>query len=115
MTCQHCGASISEYDIICPYCDSYIDHGFEELEKDNDDTPVSYSALERGYRPEEYDKVKIVLLLLSLFPLVGTVLGAVMIMSGYKKSGTVYLVTSILVFCSPIIYGLVELLIRQIG
>ncbi len=108
MTCKHCGASISEYDIQCPYCDSYVDHGFEEWKNEPEDTPEMYSPLSRGrnYAPQ-YDKVNPVLLIFSFFPLIGTVLGAVLIASGYKKSGTVYLLTSLAVYIAPILFAII--------
>lgn len=114
MTCKHCGASISEYDIQCPYCDSYVDHGFEEWKYENEpeDTHESYSPRVRGrnYDPQ-YDKVNPVFLIFSFFPLIGTVLGAILIASGYKKSGTVYLLISLCVYIAPILFAIICMII----
>ena len=82
MTCKHCGASISEYEEKCPYCDSYIDH------------PVRNNSYNRqGFRVQGADEPQAVFIVISLLiPLFGIIIGAVQMSGGHPKSGKLYII-----------------------
>jgi uncharacterized membrane protein YvbJ len=79
MKCPNCGASISETDIICPYCDTFFDD-----ENDTSDPRAN----------PENDKINAPVVAVSLIPIVGFIIAMVYYSMGYKKCGTASLVAS---------------------
>lgn len=108
MVCPHCGASISEFKVQCPYCDSFVEHDFENkpekiIYKSRDEADFEpRNSFASNFRPED-DKIRLVLLLVSFIPMFGIIIGAVLITGGMKKSGTVYLLAGCSFFLIPIL------------
>ena len=111
MICPHCGASISEFKVQCPYCDSFVEHNFE-----NDPEKIIYKSRDEAnfeprnsfasnFKPED-DKIRLVLLLVSFIPIFGVIIGAILITAGLKKSGTVYLLIGCSFFLLPILFSI---------
>ncbi|MBP5580425.1 MAG: hypothetical protein J6X85_01290 [Ruminococcus sp.] len=85
MTCKHCGASISEYDEKCPYCDSYIDHG----PRNNRATMPN----RQGFKIQGPDEPQAILMVVSfLIPFIGIILGVIYLTGGNPKSGRMYII-----------------------
>lgn len=100
MICKNCGASISELESRCPYCDSFIEREDEwdgTYVENNQSQPNNLS----GFLSPENDKINPILLIASFIPLVGIILGAITLSSGMKKSGTAYLLAGVSVFLLP--------------
>lgn len=101
MICPHCAASISENEERCPYCNSYIDHGWEESAEPDLNQKIPDFML--------YDKTEPALIVLSLIiPIVGIILGIIQLSAGRQKSGRCYLMVSafsfVLLFCCKFIF-----------
>ena len=101
MVCPHCAASISENEERCPYCNSYIDHGWKKQNEPVQNEP------HRNFMG--YDKTEPSLVILSLMiPIVGIILGIIQISGGRPKSGRCYLMVSaisfVLFFCGTFIF-----------
>lgn len=112
MTCKHCGASISENDVKCPYCDSYIDHGPAYYNNANNGYP---SQNRQGFRLNGPDEPQALFIILSLLiPFWGIVLGVVNITGGHQKSGKVYLILGLvsffLIFCGTFLFPMIFML-----
>ncbi|WP_294412352.1 hypothetical protein [Ruminococcus flavefaciens] len=111
MTCKHCGASISEHDVKCPYCDSYIDHGTANNSYNNG-APMQNRQGFRVQGPDEPQPIFIVISL--LIPLFGFIIGAVNISGGHPKSGRLYLilgaVSFFLLFCGTFMFPMMFML-----
>lgn len=104
MTCKHCGASISEDEVKCPYCDSYIDHG--RANRYNNGAPMPNR---QGFRVQGPDEPQALFIVISLLiPLFGIILGAVQISGGHPKSGRLYLILGglsfFLIFCGTFLF-----------
>lgn len=89
MTCKHCGASISENEEKCPYCDSYIDHPARNNSYNN-----RYQQPNRqGFRVQGPDEPQAMFIVISLLiPLFGIILGIVHMTCGHPKSGRLYII-----------------------
>lgn len=89
MTCKHCGASISENEEKCPYCDSYIDHPSRNNSYNN-----GYPQPNRqGFRVQGPDEPQAIFIVVSLLiPLFGIILGVIQISGGHPKSGRLYII-----------------------
>lgn len=108
MTCKHCGASISENDVKCPYCDSYIDHGTAN----NSANPYNngYQGQNRPvFRVQGPDEPQPILIVFSLLiPFLGIILGVLNLNGGHPKCGKLYLILGIasffLISCGTFIF-----------
>lgn len=90
MTCKHCGASISENDVKCPYCDSYIDHGTANNNMYNNGYP---QPNRQSFRLQGADEPQAIFIVVSLLiPLLGIILGVINITGGHPKSGKLYII-----------------------
>jgi hypothetical protein len=88
MTCKHCGASISENEEKCPYCDSYIDHPARNSSYNN-----GYPQNRQGFRVQGPDEPQAMFIVISLMiPLLGIILGVINISGGHPKSGKLYII-----------------------
>lgn len=109
MICKNCGASISELESRCPYCDSFI-----EREDEWDGTYVGNNQSQpnnlSGFLSPENDKINPILLIASFIPLVGIILGAITLSSGMKKSGTAYLLAGMATFFLPVLLVIIPLI-----
>lgn len=89
MTCEHCGASISEYEERCPYCDSYIDHGPKPQSQPVYQSRPLFSAMGE-------DQVQPVFVILAfMIPVFGIIMGIIQITGGHPRSGRIYLFASV--------------------
>ncbi len=90
MRCKSCGASISENEEKCPYCDSYIDH-----HKGQNVQKIPAKRDDWVYNKDNEDKLNPLCVIISILPLVGIILGIMALNCGMKKCGTVYLTIGI--------------------
>lgn len=114
MTCKHCGASISENEVKCPYCDSYIDHGTANNNANtyNNGYPRQNRPVFRVQGPDEPQAILIVFSL--LIPALGVILGILNLTGGHPKCGKLYLILGIvsffLVFCGTFMFPVMFML-----
>lgn len=97
MTCPHCGASVSNHERQCPYCNSF-------LENKTDDIPNSaFETRGQQTRPmfqaQGPDTPQPLLIVLSLMiPFFGIILGVIHTSGGHPKSGKLYIILGALSF-----------------
>ena len=112
MICPHCGASVSETDIQCQYCNSYIDR--------KSSPQSSQGAGRQGprqmFQVQGPDKPQAIFIVVSLMiPLFGVILGVLNISGGHPKSGRTYLIMAavsfFLLFCGTFLFPMMFALI----
>ena len=104
MICPYCGATISENEEKCPYCDSYIDHNEGQI----DIIKTSPRRDDFVYYEENYDQLRLPLVVASLIPVIGIILGVLCLRGGAPKCGRVYLGMAIV---SMVAFPVVDFLI----
>ena len=105
MICPHCGASVSENDIQCQYCNSYIERKSSPDASQNGSRP----NVRQLFQTQGPDKPQAIFIVLSLMiPLFGVILGVLHISGGHPKSGRMYLIMAavsfFLLFCGTFIF-----------
>ena len=88
MTCPHCGASVYENDVKCPYCDSFLEN--RNRNAANTRRPVSGPGQFTMNGPDQVNAALVVVSI--LIPIFGIIYGAISLGGGHPKSGKVYLI-----------------------
>ncbi len=84
MNCPHCGASISDMEEKCPYCDSYLDNKKKNI--DIEDIQREIHDKISPLQSDPNDKPNILMVILSLFIPLGMMLFIINLMTGRPKS-----------------------------
>lgn len=105
MICPHCGASISENEEKCPYCDSFLDTKKKNINIEDIQREIHDKISPLQSNPN--DKPNILMVLVSLIMPIGVMMFIINIMLGRPKSAATCIMagifgTAIIVFCSII-------------
>ena len=103
MICPHCAASVSENEVKCPYCDSYIDH--KKKTANIEDVQQTFQKMGFPVKNDPNDKPNKFMVMLSIIPPIGFLMFFINLMSGRPKSAKVYFtVAFITMFVSVFLY-----------
>ena len=102
MRCPNCGASISDAEEKCPYCDSYLDT--KKATVNIEDMQDKLRNIGFPIKNDPNYKPNILMVLISLFMPIGVMMFIINILSGRPKSAiacfmAVFSGTFIIVFC----------------
>ena len=88
MRCPNCGASISENEEKCPYCDSYLEHkrNYSNEQRNNYSNIDDLRRMVEPLRNNPEDKPRIWMILISLFMPVGIMMFIINIAMRRPKS-----------------------------
>lgn len=112
MTCPHCGASVYENDVKCPYCDSFLENSNRNAA--NTRRPVSGPGQFTMNGPDEVNAALVVVSL--LIPIFGIIYGAISLGGGHQKSGKVYLILGLAgIFVFPCFMGIIPMTFAFLG
>ena len=84
MRCPNCGASISENEEKCPYCDSYIDH--KKKTANIEDVQQTFQKMGFTVKNDPNDKPNAFMIILSLITPIGILLFIINLMMERPKS-----------------------------
>lgn len=112
MICPHCGASVSENDVQCQYCNSYIDRKSSSQSSQGGNR----QGARQPFQVQGPDKPQAIFIVVSLMiPLFGIILGVLNISGGHPKSGRTYLIMAavsfFLLFCGTFIFPMMFALV----
>lgn len=114
MFCSSCGKEINDQAVVCPYCGAQTANAQQIPQQPNYNVQQNYGAPQQNPYMNQYpqqnqvDETNVGIVVLSvLFPIVGTILGAVNMSNGNKKSGKAYLMAGIISTAVCVVIGII--------